>query len=382
MSADKKSLLIAASIAVALGAGFGLAKLTDHSPAPKAEAEEGEEKSEPAGDAVKLTPQQTSAAGVSVVTVSRGGAGDLRLTGRVEASPSGRAAVAAPVSGAVIRLLATPGSNVGAGAGLVVIRSADGAAVRAESVAAAAEAEAARTSLAREERLFKSGVTARQDWEAAQAVAARANAEAVAARAKVAAAGAPGASGETVVRSPIAGVVTLLQAAPGGFVSQGGPIAEVANTSQVEVVMNAPAEVAAKLRVGAPLLVIGPDGSESNATIIGIAPLAQGETGATMIRARPSSGRFLPGAAVSASIATGGGGYPTVPAEAVQTVGGKSVVFVAVPDGFHAQPVTVGRSGAGYTEIVEGLKGGERIAGRGAFVLKAELSKGDAKDED
>jgi cobalt-zinc-cadmium efflux system membrane fusion protein len=31
------------------------------------------------------------------------------------------------------------------------------------------------------------------------------------------------------------------------------------------------------------------------------------------------------------------------------------------------------------TQIVAGLTGDERIAGRGAFVLKAELSKGDAE---
>jgi cobalt-zinc-cadmium efflux system membrane fusion protein len=382
MPADRKSLLTAAALVIALGAGFGLAKLTNRPPAAEAEAESGEEHAEAASDKVKLTPQQASAAGISVVTVARGGAGDLRLTGRVEASPSGRAAVAAPVSGAVLRLLATPGTNVAAGAGLIVIRSAEGAAVRAESVAAIAEAEAAQAALAREDRLFKAGVTARQDWEAARASAARAAAEAVAARAKVAAAGAPGASGETIVRSPIAGVVTALQAAPGGFVSQGGPVAEVTNIRQVEVVITAPAEVAGRLRVGAPLMVIGPDGSEANAVIISIAPLAQGATGAAVVRARPSGGQLTPGAAVSASIATGSGGYPTVPAEAVQTVGGRSVVFIAEGDGFRAQPVTPGRSGAGYTEIVGGLKGDERIAGRGAFVLKAELSKGEAKDED
>ena len=142
-------------------------------------------------------------------------------------------------------MLVAPGSNVGAGAGLAVIRSAEGAAVRAESVAAGAEAEAARAALAREERLFKAGVTARQDFEAARAASARASAEAVSARAKVAAAGGPGVSGETFVRSPIAGIVTGLQVAPGGFVSQGGAVAEVANPAQVEVVFNAPAEAAA-----------------------------------------------------------------------------------------------------------------------------------------
>ncbi|MFM1959301.1 MAG: hypothetical protein RL588_818 [Pseudomonadota bacterium] len=374
---------VAAAVVLAGAGGFALSTMINRPDAPAEEAhgEEGEH-AEGGGSEVKLTPQQASAAGIAVVTVSQGGAGDLRLTGRVEAAPSGRAAVASPVSGAIVRVLVAPGTNVGAGAGLAVIRSAEGAAVRAESIAAGAEAEAARAALAREERLFKAGVTARQDFEAARAAAARASAEAVAARAKVAASGGPGASGETVVRSPIPGVVTALQVAPGGFVAQGGAVAEVANPGQVEVVFNAPAEAAAKLRVGAPLRVIGPDGSEANAVIVGIAPLAQGATGAAIVRARPSGGRLTPGAAVSAAIATETGGYPTVPAEAVQTVAGRSVVFIAEGDGFRAQPVTPGRSGAGYTQIVEGLKGGERIAGRGAFVLKAELSKGEAEHED
>jgi cobalt-zinc-cadmium efflux system membrane fusion protein len=382
MAIHRRPLFIAAALAVALGAGFGLARLTDRPPASETEAGHGAPHAEGGGDTVKLTPGQASAAGIAVVTVSRGGAGDLRLTGRVEATPGARAAVAAPVSGAVLRVLVAPGANVAVGAALAVIQSAEGASVRAEAVAAAADAEAARAALVREERLFKAGVTARQDWEAARAVAARSNAEAVAARAKVAASGAPGPSGETVIRSPIRGVVTTLQAAPGGFVSQGGPIAEVADPNQVEVVFNAPAEAAAKLRVGAPLKIIGPDGSEADAIIVGIAPMAQGATGAAVVRARPSGGRFTPGAAVSAAVATEEGGYPMAPSEAVQTVGGRSVVFIAEAGGFRAQPVTPGRSGAGFTQIVGGLKGGERVAGRGAFVLKAELSKGEAGHED
>jgi cobalt-zinc-cadmium efflux system membrane fusion protein len=372
---------VAAAVVLAGAGGFALSTMINRPAAPAAEeehAEEGEH-AEGGGSEVKLTPQQAAAAGIAVVTVSRGGAGDLRLTGRVEAAPSARAAVAAPVSGAVVRLLVAPGANVSAGTALAVIRSAEGAAVRAESIAAGAEAEAARTALAREERLFKAGVTARQDYEAARAVAARASAEAVAARANVAASGAPDPSGEIVVRSPIAGVVTALQVAPGGFVSQGGAVAEIANPANVEVVFNAPAEAAAKLQVGAPLRVIGPDGSEANAVIVGVAPLAQGATGAAVVRARPNGGRLTPGAAVSAAITTETGGYPTVPSEAVQTVAGHAVVFIAEPDGFRAHPVTPGRSGAGMTQIVSGLKGGERVASRGAFVLKAELAKGEAE---
>lgn len=378
MPLDKKTLLTAAALVAAVGAGFGLAKFSDRAADPAPEAEHGEH-AEADDGLVRLTPQQAAAAGVAVVSVTHGGAGDLRLTGRVEAAPSARATVSAPLAGAVERLLVAPGANVAAGAGLVVIRSADGASVAAEARAAAADAEAARSALAREERLFRAGVTARQDWEAARALAARAEAQVASARARAAAAGGPAASGLTVVRSPIAGVVTAVQVAPGGFVAQGGPVATVADPTAVEVVFQAPAEAAAKLRVGAALKVIGPDGGEADAEIVGVAPLAQDTTGAAVVRARPRGGRLTPGAAVSAAVATEAGGLPTVPSEAVQTLNGRPVVFVAVAGGFRAQPVTPGRPGAGMTQIVTGLSGAERIAGRGAFVLKAELSKGGAE---
>lgn len=378
MPLDKKSLLTAAALVAALAAGFGLAKVSDRADAPPAEADHGEH--EEAGDGlVRLTPQQAAAAGVAVVSVPRGGAGDLRLTGRVEAAPSARAAVSSSLAGSVERLLVAPGASVAAGAGLAVIRSADGASVAAETRAAAADAEAASAALAREERLFKAGVTPRQDWEAARAAAARAEAQAGSARARSAAAGGPAVSGLTVVRSPIAGVVTTVQVAPGGFVAQGGAVASVADPTAVEVVFQAPAEAAAKLKVGAALKVIGPDGAEADAEIVGIAPLAQDTTGAAVVRARPRGGRLTPGAAVSAAVATEAGGLPTVPSEAVQTLNGRPVVFVAVEGGFRARAVTPGRAGAGMTQIVAGLAGDERIAGRGAFVLKAELSKGDAE---
>jgi len=379
MANTKTTLFTATALVAALGFGFALAKFTGQKPV-EAEARH-EEHQETAGNVIRLTPAQATAAGIAIVTVAQGGGGDLRLTGRVEASPSARAAVAAPVSGAVTRVLVAPGANVSAGGGLAVIRSADGASANAEAVAAAAEAEAANAALIREERLFKAGVTARQDWEAARAATARANAQASAARARVAASGGPGASGEITIRSPIAGVVTALQVAPGGFVGQGGAVADVSNPNEVEVVFNVPPEAAARLRVGAPLKVIGQDGFEADAIIVGVAPMALGTTGAAVVRARPSGGRFTPGAAVSAAVATEAGGYPMVPSEAVQTVEGRSVVFIAESAGFRPQSVTPGRSGAGMTQIIEGLKGGERIAGRGAFVLKAELAKGEAEHE-
>jgi cobalt-zinc-cadmium efflux system membrane fusion protein len=47
--------------------------------------------------------------------------------------------------------------------------------------------------------------------------------------------------------------------------------------------------------------------------------------------------------------------------------------------GFRARPVVTGRIAGGQTEILSGLTGSERIAGAGAFLLKAELAKGEAE---
>ncbi|MNO05835.1 Cobalt-zinc-cadmium resistance protein CzcB [compost metagenome] len=60
-------------------------------------------------------------------------------------------------------------------------------------------------------------------------------------------------------------------------------------------------------------------------------------------------------------------------------VEGRSVVFVQVPGGFRAVPVLAGRQAGGRTEIMRGLNGTERIAGANAFLLKAELAKGEAE---
>lgn len=88
-----------------------------------------------------------------------------------------------------------------------------------------------------------------------------------------------------------------------------------------------------------------------------------------------------PGTIISGRLARGSGDVLTVPSEAVQTIQGRAVVFVSDAEGFRAHPVIAGRASGGRTEIISGLKGDERIAGVGAFLLKAELGKGEAEHD-
>ena len=105
--------------------------------------------------------------------------------------------------------------------------------------------------------------------------------------------------------------------------------------------------------------------------------LAGGNTDLANATAALQPGQYARALIRPVSQAGTGAGF-VVPEEAVQDVEGRSVVFVRTEHGFLATPVTVGQRGGGRAEIVGGLQPGQIIAGRKAFVLKAELGKGDA----
>ena len=112
--------------------------------------------------------------------------------------------------------------------------------------------------------------------------------------------------------------------------------------------------------------------------VVAIAPA--NENGVVIVRARPTGEAAPAGSVVSARISAGGrGGALVVPLDAVQTVEGTSSVFVLDGEGFRARPVVTGRTADGRVEILSGLTGAERIAGTGAFLLKAEMAKGEAE---
>jgi cobalt-zinc-cadmium efflux system membrane fusion protein len=68
-----------------------------------------------------------------------------------------------------------------------------------------------------------------------------------------------------------------------------------------------------------------------------------------------------------------------VPEEAIQTVEGRDVVFVRTATGFTAAPVIVGQRSAGRAQITSGLRAGQTIAARNAFLLKAALGAGEVE---
>ncbi|HBK93387.1 MAG TPA: efflux RND transporter periplasmic adaptor subunit, partial [Parvularcula sp.] len=67
------------------------------------------------------------------------------------------------------------------------------------------------------------------------------------------------------------------------------------------------------------------------------------------------------------------------PADAVQSLDGKNVVFVREGGALEARAVSLGRSGAGAVEVTGGLEAGEILVAENAFLVKAEIGKGEAE---
>jgi cobalt-zinc-cadmium efflux system membrane fusion protein len=68
-----------------------------------------------------------------------------------------------------------------------------------------------------------------------------------------------------------------------------------------------------------------------------------------------------------------------LPEDAVQQVEGRDVVFLQVRGGFQATPVSIGSRSGGRVEILDGLRTGQTVVVRGAFVLKSQLGASEAE---
>jgi cobalt-zinc-cadmium efflux system membrane fusion protein len=140
---------------------------------------------------------------------------------------------------------------------------------------------------------------------------------------------------------------------------------------------------ARRVSVGDTALIELADGETRTATVHSITPAldAQSKTATLLLRPQGAA-QLTAGQGVRVRVRPSGqpgDGRMTLPEEAVQTVEGKNVVFVRVPKGFQATEVVIGERSGGRIEIISGLPAGTVVATKGAFLLKAELGKGEAE---
>ncbi|KRB44481.1 efflux RND transporter periplasmic adaptor subunit [Phenylobacterium sp. Root700] len=385
MKQDKSRLYggVAAAVILAGLGGFSLAKLSDGKPvtAVAAAAEAEHEEGEPG--VVVMEAGAIQATGIVVQPVSAGGfAGEILTQGTVAATPGGEAVLTARAAGAVTRIYKRLGDPVRAGEALAVVESREAAQIAADRSVAAARATLAQTTLARERRLFEQRVSARQDYEQAQAEAAAANAEARRAQVAAGAANVTADGRGVIVASPISGQITASTANLGAFVQPETELFRIADPKLIQVEASIADMDAPRIKPGDRAVIETADGRAIEGKVRSITPGLNAETRAATAVLDVSPDGLQPGQSVRARIIPGvasGSKAIVVPDEAVQSVEGHDVVFVRTAAGFEARPVTVGQRSAGRAEIVSGLAAGQVIAARNAFLLKAELGKGEGE---
>jgi len=371
-----------AAVLLAGAAGFGIARMTADKPAPSASANAEEDK---APSELKITPAAITTAGITVETVSAGGLSSEIITqAQVMATPNGQAALTARAAGSISRIYKRLGDPVKAGEALALIESRDAGQIAAERTTAIARARVAQANLTREKSLLDQGVSARVDYEQAQAEAAAAQAEVTRTQSAATAARITSDGHGVIVASPISGRVTASTASLGAFVQPETELFRVSDPKLTQVEAAISASDMARVAVGDRAIVSMPDGGALEARVRSVTPALDAETRAATAVLDVVGGELQPGLSVRARILPTGASQTAaivVPDEAVQSIGGRDVVFVRTSDGFKAVPVTVGQRSAGRAEITAGLSSGQSIATRSAFLLKAELGKGAGEEE-
>lgn len=378
--ASRRRLLAGAALIAAAGLGFGAARMTGPKAAPVPAPADA---ARPAGAGVlEMNAARIAASGVSVEPVAAGGLGaEVLAQATIAAEPGGEAVLTARAAGAVSRIDKRLGEPVRAGEVLALVESREAAQIAAARSTAAAKADLARKVFARERRLYELKVSPRQDMEAAQAELAAAEADARSAAAAMGSAAVSRDGRHVLVASPIGGRITAVAASLGAFVQPETELFRVTDPSRLQVEAAVTSADAQRVRPGDAAVIEVGNGETRKAVVRSVTPGVDPETrSATVVLAPAGNAEGLqPGQTVRARITVGGGGGSggiVVPGDAVQSIEGREAVFVRTPQGFRVQAVTLGQRSAGRAEIAAGLKRGDVIAVKNAFLLKAELGKG------
>lgn len=338
-------------------------------------------------DTLKLSADQIRTAGIEIVHPTVGGnGGAIELPATVEGNPQGTQIVSAAIAGRVVALNRNLGEAVRRGETLAVVESREAASLKGEVEAARARLALAQSNYAREQRLYAERVSPEQDLIAARTAATEANIALRLARQQLSATGGGGGSLNRVgIVAPIAGQVIGRNAMLGQTVAADAELFRVANLSTVSLSLSLSPADAGRVHPGATVEMTAP-GRTTQARVTFVSPALDPQTRLVPVVATIDNrgGQWRVGESVTAAIQLVGAGDTSirVPLTSIQTIDGKSVVFVRTDDGFKATPVTLGAQSGETVVIASGLTGREQVASTNSFILKSELGKSAGGDED
>ncbi len=343
------------------------------------------------GGVIRLTAAQIKQAGISTEALR------LRPNGRMVSAPGtvafnayALADITTLVDAVVYARHVHLGDHVEKGQKLVTLNSTALAQAEAGYLRARAEHHRSQQELVRLKKLAKQKIISQARLQQAESTYLSMHANLAAARATLYSYGLNKGDISTLLKQEAYGLLTL-RAPHGGTVvaddfrlgqqvAAGGRLMQVVDESHVWVEVKIPETLLASIRLGQRALVT-PKGSKDHyaGTVINIHHQLDTVTRTAGVRLNIQNNDDLlhPGMFVSAEIATGTDDQALLlPEQAIQRQGSELIVFVEEKPGhFERREVEVGKVNMGMLPILAGVKAGEPVVVKGAFVLASELAK-------
>lgn len=324
-------------------------------------------------DEIVLSPEKARAAGVVVETITPGDFRSVIPASGTLLPATGDETTLVATSPGVVSLLRplAEGSAVGAGEKLFAISSEklqDGDPTQRAAIAY----ETARKEFERASRLVKEKIVSEKEFNAAKSnyETARVAYEAVA-RNK---------SGNgVVVATPAAGRVTACLVGQGDYVSVGQPLARLTRNGRLQLKVDVPERyypalrevVAARFKPAYSDRVY--DTGELGGRLLAYGRSASAQSGYVPVTFElEGGGDLLQGSFAEVSLLVGmRHNVISLPLSALTEEQGVNFVYLQLDDAcYRKQPVLTGSSDGERVEILQGLKGGERVVTRGAIHVK------------
>src|SRR5882757_3043835 len=377
------------ALGLGFGLGLGLACMQPVWAAP--ESQPGRE------GFIKLSAAQIAALRIEVAPAGPGMLSrTVRVPGDVMMDSDRIGHVPAKVIGTVVELRKRIGDVVQKGEVVAYLESREVADAKSEFLTAGANLELQTTLIERERSLFEKKISAEQQFLRAENAFSLSKLRHDLARQKLSALDVDEAEiaelpkqpvanlRRYALRSPIIGRVIDRRVdlgAPVGGDQQEKEIYVVADLSSVWVELVASAPDLALLKEGDDITIEDSTRAKVVGKTIFISPMVSKETRTTrvIVSLDNADGRWRPGSFIGASIPVDRRSVPLLlPRSSIQTVDGKLVAFVQVPEGFEARAVRAGAMTEDAVEVIGGLKPGEIVAVLNTFVLKSDLGKAKA----
>ncbi len=189
-----------------------------------------------------------------------------------------------------------------------------------------------------------------------------------------------GASPAVTLRAPRDGVIVTVDVREGQRVSAGQTLMTLNGLRTVWVEAELPQADSADIVAGTPVTatVDAAPGREFSGRVEELLPQVDAASRTQRARIVLDNPRRLLAPGMFATVTlhpAAGAAVPVVPDEAVIATGAATRVIVADDTGhFRVVPVRLGRAAGGYTSIISGLQGGERIVVSGQFLIDSEAS--------